>query len=56
MQIEESYKKVNSSGPINKIDKMLNKDFLLKRSKPIETSSFIIKKNMGLQKIMDLKN
>jgi hypothetical protein len=57
MQIEESYKKVNSSGPINKIDKMLNHDYLLKRNKPIETSSFFMKKNndtSNLQKIMGL--
>jgi hypothetical protein len=57
MQIEESYKKINSSGPVNKIDKILNQDYLLKRNKPIETLQFFIKKpNDNLQKIMGLKN
>jgi hypothetical protein len=58
MQIEESYKKINSSGPINKIDKLLNKDYSLKRNNPIESSSFLFKKKdndksvINLQKIM----
>ena len=52
MQIEESYKKTNTTGPINKLDKLFfpENNYLLKRSKPIETSQLNLEKTMGLKR------
>lgn len=52
MQIEESYKKsTNTSGPINKIDKLFaESNYSLKRSKPIETTQLNLEKTMGLKR------
>ena len=47
MQIEESYKKSSSNGPINKLDKLFADDitsYSLKRSKPVETSQLNLEK------------
>jgi hypothetical protein len=51
MQIEESYKKTNTSGPLNKLDKIFNQDnnYSLKRTKPVETSQLNLEKTMGLK-------
>lgn len=52
MQIEESYKKSNSTGPINKLDKLFDNGpmYSLKRSKPVETSQLNLEKTMGLKR------
>jgi len=52
MQIEESYKKTNITGPINKLDKLFlaENNYSLKRSKPIETSQLNLEKTMGLKR------
>lgn len=52
MQIEESYKKSSSSGPINKLDKLFTDGtaYLLKRTKPVETSQLNLEKTMGLKR------
>jgi hypothetical protein len=52
MQIEESYKKSNTNGPINKLDKLFDTapTYLLKRSKPVETSQLNLEKTMGLKR------
>jgi len=52
MQIEESYKKSNSLGPLNKLDKLFidTSSYLLKRSKPVETSQLNLEKTMGLKR------
>ena len=52
MQIEESYKKSNLTGPINKIDKIFDNVplYSLKRSKPVETSQLNLEKTMGLKR------
>jgi len=52
MQIEESYKKTNVTGPINKLDKLFlqENNYSLKRSKPIETSQLNLEKTMGLKR------
>lgn len=49
MQIEESYKKINSSGPINNFFND-GSSYSLKRSKPIETSQLNLEKTMGLKR------
>ena len=52
MQIEESYKKTTSVGPINKLDKLFAdvSSYALKRSKPVETSQLNLEKTMGLKR------
>jgi hypothetical protein len=52
MQIEESYKKTTSVGPINKLDKLFSdiSSYSLKRSKPVETSHLNLEKTMGLKR------
>jgi len=52
MQIEESYKKTNINGPINKLDKIFfsENNYSLKRSKPVETSQLNLEKTMGLKR------
>jgi len=52
MQIEESYKKTNFSGPLNKLDKLFSNEhsYSLKRTKPIETSQLNLEKTMGLKR------
>jgi hypothetical protein len=56
MQIEESYKKTQTSGVIvNKLDKLLfesNTNLLLKRNKPVETTQINLEKSMGLKRII----
>ena len=56
MQIEESYKKNQTSGVIvNKLDKLLfesNTNLLLKRNKPVETTQINLEKSMGLKRII----
>lgn len=52
MQIEESYKKTNVTGPVNKLDKLFfsENNYSLKRSKPVETSQLNLEKTMGLKR------
>lgn len=59
MQIEESYKKNSNNAPVtktnmNKLDKLFNSseqnNYLLKRSKPVETSQLNLEKTMGLRR------
>ena len=52
MQIEESYKKTTSIGPLNKLDKLfnVNHSYSLKRTKPVETSQLNLEKTMGLKR------
>ena len=52
MQIEESYKKTNTTGPLNKLDKLFYQEnnYSLKRTKPIETSQLNLEKTMGLKR------
>ena len=52
MQIEESYKKTSSNGPINKLDKLFDNGptYALQRSKPVETSQLNLEKTMGLKR------
>lgn len=52
MQIEESYKKTSSNGPINKLDTLFDneKSYSLSRSKPVETSQLNLEKTMGLKR------
>jgi len=52
MQIEESYKKSSSTGPINKLYKLFSDEpsYSLKRSKPVETSQLNLEKTMGLKR------
>jgi hypothetical protein len=52
MQIEESYKKTNTMGPLNKLDKLFYQEnnYSLKRTKPIETSQLNLEKTMGLKR------
>lgn len=56
MQIEESYKKISSSGIIvNKLDKLMfesNNNLTLKRNKPVETSQINLEKSMGLKRFV----
>lgn len=52
MQIEESYKKTTSIGPLNKLDKLFSDapSYSLKRNKPVETSQLNLEKTMGLKR------
>ena len=52
MQIEESYKKTSSNGPLNKLDKLFSDgpNYSLKRTKPVETSQLNLEKTMGLKR------
>jgi hypothetical protein len=52
MQIEESYKKTNTTGLLNKLDKIFYQEnnYSLKRTKPIETSQLNLEKTMGLKR------
>ena len=52
MQIEESYKKTSSLGPINKLYKLFSEEtpYSLKRSKPVETTQLNLEKTMGLKR------
>lgn len=50
MQIEESYKKNDSTTSNTKIDKFFNNDYVLKRNKPVETSQLNLEITMGLKR------
>lgn len=55
LQIEESYKKSTGNYNINKTETAYDGEFLLKRSKPLETNNLNLEKTMGLKRKMKTK-